>query len=335
MPGSINSANQLAYALLESTFGTAVLPTNTSAYKIMEHQVIPDQAEVQRPDKNGSLSQTLGIPDLRTATWRSRMSIAPSGTAGTAPDFGPLLQAAFGKAPTVSAGVSVNYTLDDLNPSLSIYDYWKPTDASQYLAIGAVVSQMTIEATGAFATIEFSGPALWVPDTDSFPDLDATGKGGLASFPPEPAAPVTNGNSVTIRAGTATLDSNIHGEIRNFRCTFNFNRDLPQDTIFSGYYAAGPGADRRDVTFDISLYDNAGSAILSSLKKKGTLKTPMDVVISVGSVAGSRFQMTFNEVVLGTPQNDDSQRRKSINFNGCRAHASSGTAKDEASLLFN
>lgn len=333
---AVNSANQLGYVVPEVTYGTAVVPTNSDAFKMIRLGPIPDQAMEQRPDKNGSLSATVGIPGLRTATWSTSMSLAPNGSPGVEPDIGPLLVAAFGKAAAIVASTSVTYELDDLQPSVSLYSYWKPGTASQYVAHGAVCNQMIFDAAagGTFATLEFSGPARWVLDTDQFPTADSIAKAGLGTFPTEPAAPVTSGNPLSVFAGTAIFDGQPVGEIRTFRLTANMNRDLQTDVIFSGNYAGQPGQDRRDIRFDVNIYDKVGDANFSALKVKSIDKVPIDCQFTIGTTAGQRLVITLKNVLLGTAQQDDGQRSKAIAFNGCQVNATGGTTKDELKFAF-
>ena len=329
----INSQNQLGYATLETIFGQAVPPT-ASAFKVTQLNTVPSQETIQRPDKNSSLSQTLGIGGVKSGTWSARMALPGSAGAGTAPDIGPILQAAFGKAPVVVPSTSVTYQLDDFSPSLSIWSYWKPADATQYVAIGSVVAQMSLDVGATGGTLEFSGPALWALDTDQFANADAIAKGGLASFPPEPASPVTTGNMITTFAGSVVIDGDNFAEVRTFRLTAALNREIPTDVIFAGQYGASPSQNRRDITFDMNIYDKAGDVDFSGLKDKAIRKVPMPVVITIGNAPGHTVVLDFGEVLIGIPNVDDGAVRKAITFNGSRAHASSGTAKDELTMAW-
>jgi hypothetical protein len=331
----VNSANQLGYVRLESTFGVAVTPIASSAFRIISLQVDPVIEERLRPDKNGSLDETVGISGVRSASWRMRCSLAGSSGAGVAPDIGPFLQAAFGKAPTVAAGTSVTYELEDASPSLTIWSYWRPSNASQEAIIGAVVNALQLEASaGSDPTIELSGTGLFAPGSDTLADLDATGAGGLATWPTEPASPTTNGNMIDVTAGSATLDGNAVTEIRTFRLGIEFNRDIPTDVIFGGKYGAAPGQDRRRVTFSTNIYDQAGDVNFSALKKKAQLKTPVDGTFVLGAIAGHTLTIPLKQILLGNPVNDDGQRRKAISFENCRANATAA-GKDSVKFIYS
>lgn len=334
---SVNSRNQLGYVQLESAYGTipnasgVASVANANAFRMSALSMNPEQAIIVRPDKNSSLSPTLGTGGRKSATWNMRCSLAGNGAAGAAPDIGPFLQALMGKAPVISAGVSVTYGVDDTQYSLAIYNFWKPSTASQQVALGSIVQTGRFSLGGDVAEIDLSGQSRWVLDTDQFSTADVTAKGGLTAFPAEPSAPVTNGTQAVGFTGLVTLDGNTYGTLRTANVTINANRDLPND-VYNNYYGVEPGQDVREVLCDLNIYDD-DSANLSSLKVKGINKTPVTLSFQVGTNAGNKWTFTMNNVLLGTPQTDDGGRRKAITFNGCRAHATSSTSKDEIVLV--
>jgi Phage tail tube protein len=68
----------------------------------------PDTPMFQRPMRSASLSPFKAVPGLRMATIEFDIELKGSGTAGTAPEYGPLLKAC-GFGETVVAGTSVAY----------------------------------------------------------------------------------------------------------------------------------------------------------------------------------------------------------------------------------
>lgn len=331
----VNSAAQLGYVQLESSFGT--IPNaggtasvgNANAFRGISLLTNADQALIERPDKNSSLSATVGIGGRKSGNWSTSASLAGNGAAGTAPDIGPFLQAAFGKAPTVVAATSVTYGLDDLSPSLAIYNFRKPAGASQQCAFGSVVQRLRVLLGEDVARIELSGPSKWVIDTDQFGTVGADHKGGLTTFPSEPASPVTNGGIGPGFTGTVTLDGQSYSTLRTATIDVDFGRDIPLD-VYNNYFGVEPGQNRRVVNVEFSIYDD-DSANLSTLKRKALAKTPVDLVFAHGTIAGNIWTFTLKNVLLAAPQYDDSQRRYAVNFTG-RAHATSGTSKDELVL---
>lgn len=63
-----------------------------------------------RRDKTGSRTATAGIAGRKFARWSFEASLAPHGTAGTVPDFDPLLQAAFNQASASLTGTIPSIT---------------------------------------------------------------------------------------------------------------------------------------------------------------------------------------------------------------------------------
>ena len=184
----------MCFPVLESTFGTAVAPVGANACLITSLTTQAAQPEIPRPDKTGSLGEIIGIPGRKAATWTAAMSMAGNGAPGVAPDCDKLLQLVFGKAPTIVGSASATYGLDDANLSASIWHYNDPSTVAQYVAIGAVCHQLKISFGGDVPTLEFTGTALWVLDTDQLADvtMDAIGKGGIASWTARPT-PTVNG----------------------------------------------------------------------------------------------------------------------------------------------
>ncbi len=235
----------------------------------------------------------------------------------------------FGKAPVITPATSVAYALDDLSPSLAIYNFRKPGTATQQCAFGAVVQRARIQIGGDFAQIDLSGPCKWVIDTDQFGTVGADHKGGLTSFPSEPASPVTNGNMAVGFTGNVLMDGNSYGTLRTATIDADMQRDIPLD-VYNNYFGVEPGQGRRIVNVEGSVYDD-DSANLSSLKLKAHLKTPVPLVFAVGTVAGNIWTFSLANALLSAPRYDDSQRRYVVNFSG-RAHATSGTSKNELAL---
>lgn len=330
---SVNSQAQIGHVAIESAFGTAVAPTNTNAFRVIQLVTNPEQAIRRRSDKNIALGQTIGIGGKRSGSGSVRMLLVGSSAAGTAPDHGPLLQMAMGAAPVVTASTSVKYGLGSNIYTGSIWNFWNPSDASQYVSLGSAITSLSVDATGDDPIIELAFSSLWVLDTDQFATADTIARGGLSSFPAAPSAPVTNGNQISLDAGSATLDGNSLAGIRSFRLNGNFGRDIPQDVKFSGLYGVEPGQDKRDITFDLNIYDKSGDANMSSLKNKAINKTPIDVTIVMGSVAGHIVEIPLKNVQLGTPQSDDGQRKKAINFAGCTANMTTNTSNDEFAII--
>lgn len=333
---SILTRNRTAYVTKETTVGTIVSPANSNAFRFVDLQLNPAQPVAVRPDVNPSLSRPLGTPMRKSASWQMSCSLAGSGTAGTAPDIGPFLECGIG-AVTVNAGTSVVYAPADVANCLDIWAYAKnvsgtqPAGLTQRVALASAVSQIKFNIGQDFATADFSGESWWVLDTDQFSTADATAKGGLASFPTEPASPTLNGSAVQGFVGTITLDGQAYtGIIRSAVITYGMIREFPKD-VFNNFYPSAPIPGFRDVTVDLNLYDDDGST-LSALKAKIFNNTAFNASFVVGTTAGNIWTFALNNLQIpAKPTYDNSQTKRALSITA-QAHQSTSTAKDEFSL---
>jgi hypothetical protein len=326
--------NQMCFPVLESTFGTAVTPVGADACLITSLSTQASQGEIPRPDKTGSLGEIAGIPGRRSATWQASMSLAGNGAAGVAPDCDVFLQLIFGKAVAIAAATSATYALDDNQYSGSIWHYNDPSTVCQYVALGSVCNSLRVALGGDVPTLDFSGPALWVLDTDQLADVatDSIAKGGLSAWTARPT-PSVNGKAPAGFTGVITLDGQAYGTLRSATINLSVEKELPMDT-FNSYYAAAPAAGMRSVSVDFSIYDD-DSANLKALKQKAAKAayTVVDLVFAVGTVAGNIWTWTLKNVKLPIPSVDYGSNRRSLTFSGCRAHDTSIGSKDALALV--
>ena len=325
---------QRGYVQKENTWGqipnsggTATVG-NSDAFLFTDLDMNYNQAINQRPDKTGSLGQVVGTPGRKVANWRMRCSAAGSGTPGSEPDCGPFIEAALGKA--IASGV---YEPDDTNISLAIYDFNALATASQRVISGAICNSMTIDAGGDFMFLEFSGQGKHVVDTDVFSSLDVTGRSGLNSFPSEPGTPTTNGTSVAGYKGIVTLDGNVYTTLRTFRAAINVARAVDEQ-VWDDDYPGFPSAGLRTVTTDISMRDD-DSANFKALKGKAHNKVPVNLQFQIGKTSGNIWTVLLRNVLLGTPQYDNSGNERIVSFSQSIAHMSTLIAKDEFRLTMS
>jgi len=88
------------------------------------------------------------------------------------------------------------------------------------------------------------------------------------------------------------------------------------------------------VTADWSLADN-DSAALRTLKQKAFSRTPINIVFTVGTLAGNRWVHTLNNIIVPKPTYGTSGTRRTVNFSGARAYPSAINAKDQYTLAIN
>lgn len=329
MPNSIATKNRRAYVTPVTTFGTAVAPANSNAFRYVDLTFTPSQQEAIRPDINPSFDLTVGILGRKSCTWQGSMSLAGSAAAGTPPDIGPLIKACLGKQ-TIVASTSVTYAGEDTLLYVDLWQYVSPSTGAQESLASSVVRTMEIEFGGDFATVRFAGEGKSYISSESYSLLDTEGKAGLGSYPTEPVAPVVNGAAVSGYRGTITLDGNVYTIARSGKLTVDNSAELQKDGWGTDY--PQPGAqDKRQITFDISLYDDDSSA-LNSLKGKAAVGTTVDASFVLGSVAGGIYTFTLNDIILSKPVYDNSGVKRVVSFNGNKAHATSGTSKDAITI---
>ena len=146
-----------AYVQKETTYGTPVMPLAAASIPALEFNITPRQERIARDDTTGIRSfPNNRFSGRKGADWTLRKYMIPSGVAGTAPDDGDLLQAAFGDVTSLTN--TVQYTPDDDDlPSLSLYRH-----GGHFMdgCFGAAVNQLVMNFSGSdFSTFEFSGQA--------------------------------------------------------------------------------------------------------------------------------------------------------------------------------
>jgi hypothetical protein len=342
------SRQERIYLFSETTFGTIPTVVNASCSRHINAGLMAVVNNYPRPDKTGTRSQVIGLLGRKSATWNLSMSLAGNGTAGTVPDCAPILRALFGVAggggtgETIVGATSVTYALQDpsIIPSLSIYSFRTPATETQRIVLGAVVAEATFTMGQNIATWSANGTGIWCLDTETTSNQttfnvagnipDATQKGGLATFPVEPAAPVTNGAPTVGFTGSATFDGTVIAEIQSATLRVRTGSVVATDT-FGSYYPVLAEGEQRTVGLAFTVYDSDGAGI-KNLKAKAQTQTPMTVTLVMGTIGGNIWTFTLNNVQIAQPSYDDSRNRYMCVFPESMAHATSITVRDEITL---
>lgn len=334
MPITVSSRKRRFFWTTETTFGTAVAPTNSSCVLMEKCEIKPVEGEILRPDLTGDDGELVGGRGRRSCTWMSSLSIAGAGSAGTAPDCDGMLVTAQGAAHVIVASTSVTHPLGNNLGSGDLWSYvTTPTDATNQLALGAVIDQLKISLGGDVPMFEFSGEAFWGPDSDEFTDgtMDTVAKGGLSSFPTIPSSPVVNGTPPPGYKLSVVMDGNTYTQVKTATITIKYNRELPKDIV--GGYPGAPADGLRAVTMDFGIYDD-DSSTLQDLKVKSKNKTTINGQFVLGTIAGNILTIPVKNVMLGIADFDVSQKRRFVTFNNSRAHDSSIGAGDSVSMIW-
>jgi hypothetical protein len=147
--------NRLALVKAESTYGTNPTPAATDALLFTELDVTPLEMElIERETIQSYFGGRESVIGQRSVPISATVELAGSGTAGTAPRYGPLLTAS-GLGETVVGGTSVTYA-----PVSSAFDSYTMQffiDNGSEQAITGIRGSFDMSlSTGAIPTIAFS-----------------------------------------------------------------------------------------------------------------------------------------------------------------------------------
>jgi hypothetical protein len=121
--------------------------------------------------------------------------------------------------------------------------------------------------------------------------------------------------------------------IRNATIRVQTQNMLVRDT-FGSFYPTLTEGDVRNITLTFNVYDSDGTDV-TLLKTWGDNKTPVDFVISNGTVAGNVWVHYLKNVYLASHVLGDGQLRFDATFSDSRATASSLALRDEYSLTIS
>lgn len=217
-------------------------------------------------------------------------------------------------------------------PTFSMASYRQPSTLNQRIASGCVATTAEWKLGEDIATWTANGENMWVLESDYFSAADVIQKGGLGSFPAEPGSPVTNGGIIAGFTGRIVVDGGTIATIRTATVKLNTGNEAVKD-LFGSYYADSVEGDERNVSVSFSFYDNDGAATIH-LRNLGNDRTPVDVVLQVGTFSGSVMVIYLKGVQLPAHQLEDGQRRFVGNISDAQAAGSSTTAKDEITVFF-
>lgn len=173
---------QVGLVELESAYGTDPTPTNADAVQFLTGQLTLNKEQNEKSGVTGTASRKESVGGAThwdiTLEWANK----GSGSAGTAPEFNDLLQAA-GLKETVNAGTSVVYT-PDMSEQKSCTLWWYQ-DGLLYKANG-IRGNLSFQANaGEFGRWTFTGKGLYVAPSDaavvSSPIYDSTKPVGMVN----------------------------------------------------------------------------------------------------------------------------------------------------------
>lgn len=136
MPAPMKWRTKILLAKIESTYGVDSVPT-AALNAILATEVVytpMEGSDVSRDLEHPYLGAQGTIPAELQAKLSFKVELAPSGTPGVAPAWGPLLRGC-AMAQTIVASTSVRYNpITDTHESLTIH-FW--IDTTRYVMLGA------------------------------------------------------------------------------------------------------------------------------------------------------------------------------------------------------
>jgi hypothetical protein len=240
-----------------------------------------------------------------------------------------VINAPFAEEPAGGAllGPTVTYLPADKMPSLTVFDFWDPSDSIHRILTGAGVDQMELSVNGDYHQFLFTGAGREIVDNASFEQ----GQAGLLSFPAEPPVAgwsysVVPGNLGQIWFGAeakqflSVLEARIKVDNNLEMRDREFGAETPRCLV--------PGM--RSVTADFRLYANTRAETVA-LYQASRQRSPITMMLQLGQSAGHLCGVLLKAIVPELPEFDDGETRLQWRFRNCKAQ---GTANDECVIAF-
>jgi len=224
-------------------------------------------------------------------------------------------------------GPTLTYPLGSDLGSVSVFDYWDPSDAVQRILNGAAVDSLKVKVNGDFQEFVFAGPSQDLLDSASF----TSGQGGLTQFPAEPSSVgfdytivpghlgqlwmgATPAQFCTLTGAELGLSNNVQLRVKEF------------GSDFARCIAAG----ERQVNLNFSVFEMVDAQTLG-LYQAARQRSPISVMLQLGQQSGQLFGAYMPAMVPEVPQFDDSETRLQWKFQNSRGQ---GGVNDELYIAF-
>jgi hypothetical protein len=224
-------------------------------------------------------------------------------------------------APTVSYGLATAL------PSVTLYDYWSPSDSVSRLITGAAVDTLEVAINGDYHNFSFVGPACDLLDTSSF----SPGAAGMASFPAEPALSSFDYSIVPGHLGQAWLGSTADQFFTLTAASVQIKNNLSlRNQEFGSAYPStvAPGAREVITNFSLMAQDDAQSTALYSCAKR---RSQIMAMFQLGQQQGQLMGIFMPNITPEIPTYNDSEPRLVWEFNNSLAQ---GVSDDEIYIAF-
>lgn len=239
------------------------------------------------------------------------------------------LNVPFSNTPAANSALatSISYPVATSLPSVTVYDYWDPTNAVSRLITGAAVDTLEILVNGDYHEFLFAGPAADLLDSSTF----VPGAAGLDTFPDEPNNANFDYSIVPGHLGQVwlggipnqffTLTSASIGVANNIEVRNNeFGSSYPR--------AIAPGPRVVSSDFTLLAQDDAQTTALYAAAKQ---RTGISAMLQLGQRQGQLMGVYIPNVTPEIPSFVDSETRLQWQFKNNRAQ---GVSNDEIFLAF-
>lgn len=277
--------NRLLLAKIEGTYGTSSSPAGTDAIKVSELEVSPLEVELlDRELIKPYFGNSQKVVSQRMASVNFSCELAGSGTAGTAPKWGPIIRAC-GFAETIVASTSVKYAPVSSGFESITMDF--RADGVRHIITGARGTVKLSLETGAIPKLEFELMGVYNAPTDTaLPSVTYSNQA-------DPVA-VNSENTTT---------TSIHGYAA---CVQSLELDVANDVVFRQL----AGCSRQIM---LTNRKPEGKVVIETptLASKNyftavSSQTLGGVSLTHGTAAGNIVQLTAQSCNLGSPAYGDS-----------------------------
>jgi hypothetical protein len=229
--------------------------------------------------------------------------------------------------PGITLATVATYRLGTLLPSITIYDYWDPSDAVSRIITGATVNSFELLLSGSSPEFVFSGPAADLLDSVSF----VAGASELSGFPSEPVAEFFNYSIVPGQLGQVWLGNNIAPFFTLIDAVIRIENNVQVRGREFGSaipLAVAPGPRHVSVDFTLMVQDDTQTTALYQMAKN---RDTIGALLQLGQQPGQMMAIYLPGVMPEIPAFDDSGQRLAWQFSNNRA---SGVTDDEIYIAF-
>jgi hypothetical protein len=239
------------------------------------------------------------------------------------------INAPFSITPVAGAvlNTTIGYRLATQLPSLSIYDYWDPSNSVSRLVTGAGVDKFQIDVKGDVHELVFSGPAADVLDSCSA----RFGVSGIGSFPLEPPVSAFDYSIVAGQLGQVWLGSPLSQVFTLTGAAIEINNNLlVRNQEFGSSYPMAIVPGPREIVTSFTLFAQADTET-RGLYAAAKARTPVSALLQLGQRPGQMMAIYLPNVVPELPLFGDTDPYLLWQFKNSLAQ---GVANDEAYIAF-